>query len=70
MDRKMMNNDKDYFGGFSSVFTLSDAQFDFEVDRRGHHRLGEDQDVLQTDHHHQVRKDLSAEENRSHLITQ
>ena len=44
-----------------SAFTLSDAEFDLEVDGRGHHRLSEDQDVLQADHHHEVRKDLTAE---------
>lgn len=42
-------------------FTLSDAEFDLQVDGSGHHRLGEDQDVLQTDHHHQVREDLPRE---------
>lgn len=42
-------------------FTLSDAEFDLQVHGGGHHRLGEDQDVLQTDHHHQVWEDLPGE---------
>lgn len=42
------------------ILTLSDAEFDLEVDGGRHHRLGEDQDVLQTDHHNQVRKNLPA----------
>lgn len=44
-----------------SVLTLSNAQFDLEVHRGGHHRLGENQDVFKANNHHQVRKDLTAE---------
>lgn len=41
------------------VPTLGDAQLHFQVDRRGDDRLGEDQHVLQANHHDQVGKDLS-----------
>lgn len=44
-----------------STLTLSDAEFDLEVDGGGHHGLSEDQDVLQADHHHQIRKNLPAD---------
>lgn len=44
-----------------SALTLSNAEFDLEVNRCGDHRLCEDQDILQADHHHQVRKNLPAE---------
>lgn len=45
----------------SLCLTLSNAEFDLQINGSGHHRLGEDQDVLQADHHHQIRKDLTAE---------
>lgn len=44
-----------------SALTLSDTEFDLKVDGGGNHRLCEDQDVLQANHHHQVRKNLPAD---------
>lgn len=38
--------------------TLGDAELHLQVHGRGHHGLGEDQHVLQANHHHQVREDL------------
>lgn len=46
--------------------TLCDAEFDLQVHRCRHHRLGEDQDVLQSYDNHQVGKDLPA--NRIHIL--
>ena len=41
--------------------TLSNPNIDSQVDRSGHHRLGEDQDILQANYHHKVGEDLTAE---------
>lgn len=42
----------------ASVVTLCDSQFDLQVHRGRHHGLGEDQNVLDPNHYHEVRKDL------------
>lgn len=43
----------------SSNLTLGNAQLHLQIHRCGHHRLGEDQHILQPNHHHQIGKNLS-----------
>lgn len=43
---------------FVISITLCDSKFDLQVHGGRHHGLGEDQNVLDPNHDHEVRKDL------------
>ena len=50
----------------AATLTLSHSDLDVQMDRGGHHGLGDDQHVFQANDHDQVGKDLTAQHQHQH----